>query len=72
MVALQSERPRLFSIAVASRMAGASPSTLRRLEASGVIAPIRVEGEDKRRAYTPEDVAAIRAARAKQHDEGPE
>ncbi len=54
----------LFTIGPAARMAKCSPSTIRAMEARGLLPlPRRVAGQD-RRLYTLADVEAIRAARA--------
>ncbi len=66
MVLLQDSPRRLFSIGAVARMPGVecSPTTLREMEAAGLIpAPARVEGFNLR-LYTAEDVEAIRQARA--------
>jgi DNA-binding transcriptional MerR regulator len=64
---LVQDRPRqLFSIGAVCRMKGVecSPTTLREMEADGLIPPpARVEGFNLR-LYSPEDVEAIRRARA--------
>lgn len=62
---------RLLSIGAVARIAGVSPTTLRRMERAGIVTPARLEGFDQR-LYSADDVKAIVAARAKHHDEGPE
>lgn len=52
---------RVYTIGVAAQMVGVSPSTLRRLEASGKVSPLRVDGTDLR-VYTDDDMATIRQA----------
>ena len=66
MVLVQEPPRRFFTIGTVARMPGVacSPTTLREMEAEGLIpAPARVEGHGVR-LYSAEDVEAIRRARA--------
>ncbi len=55
---------RFVSIGTVARMVGKSPTTLRELEAAGILPPAaRVEGLG-RRVYSPSDVATIRTVLA--------
>ena len=66
MVLVQEPPRRFFTIGAVARMSGidCSPTTLREMEAEGLIpAPARVEGQGVR-LYSAEDVEAIRRARA--------
>lgn len=50
----QSAQP-LYTVSVASSLAGVSPSTLRRWEERGLLAPVR-ESRSRRRLYTWSDI----------------
>ena len=54
-------RPQLYTIGEVGRMVERSETTIRRLEARGVVTPFRTIGQD-RRLYTPADVETIKAA----------
>ncbi len=61
---------RYLTIGKAAQLVGISPSTLRRLEAAGVIRPARVEGTSLR-VYTDWDVATIRKVVMAARETGP-
>lgn len=65
MVAVAEPPRRFHSIGTVARMVGCSPTTLREMEARGLIpAPARLDGQEYR-VYSEQDVDAIRAARAR-------